>query len=309
MLNKISMRRIIIQLSVIGLTFFCIPLFGQNSFSNNPNDAVFHTEDIALFWKVFDETSPKFDSKILQKDYLDAGSQGLKGFINMRIESGSNLSKTIKRNLPYYKQIRESSLSIDNRKEILDRYYYNLKVIYPAAVFPDVYFVIGAKNTGGTTFSGGLIIGAEMFGNQTENFKPRMDMESIELIVIHELIHFQQKYPANNTLLAQSIKEGAADFICELVTGSHPNISIHEYGDSKEKELWIEFSQKMNSKDWTPWLYYTNDKTRPKDLGYWMGYKIVKAYYDKIENKAQAVSDILNIADFNKFLEISGYKG
>lgn len=283
--------------------------FGQSTFSGNPDSASFHTEDIALFWKVYDQTAPKFDAKAFQTNYLDAGSAGLKGFIKMRIESGTNLSKTIKKNLDYYEAVRESTLSIHTRTEKLREYFFKLKDLYPPSVFPDAYFVIGAKNTGGTTFWGGLIIGAEMFGKKTETFKPRMDIETLELVVVHELIHYQQTYADIQTLLAQSIREGAADFVCELVTGSHPYPALHEYGNQHEQELWKEFSLKMNSTDWTPWLYYTKDTSRPKDLGYWMGYKIVKAYYNTMDNKRQAVQDILNIVDFEEFLKKSGYAG
>lgn len=293
----------------ISLCFISIVSFGQNTLSYNPDSVTLHTEDIDLFWKVFDETKPKFNGKIFQTHYLDAGSSGLKGFIRMRIESGSNLSKTIKKNLDYYTAVRESTLSIDDRIGKLQEYFHTFKKLYPAAVFPDVYFVIGAKNTGGTTFSGGLIIGAEMFGQKTETFQPRIDIENLELIVIHELIHYQQKYSSTKTLLGQSIREGSADFICELVTGSHPYTEQHAYGNSHEQQLWNEFSQKMNSTDWTPWLYYTKDDSRPKDLGYWMGYKISKAYYDTQNNKAQAIHDILNITDFTEFLKKSGYAG
>lgn len=264
-------------LFIITLDSFANQLSGQSRITNDPDSAKIHTEDIALFWKIFDATNPTFDGKTFKKEYLDAGSEGLKGFIKMRIESGENLSKTIKENLSYYNAIRNSSFSIKCKKDTLLKHFRNLKTIYPSAVFPDIYFVIGARNTGGTTFNGGLIIGAEMFGKETDDFKPRLNIEVIDLVVIHELVHFQQSYVSDNSLLAQSIKEGAADFICELATGSHPNKSIYEYGDSHEKELWLEFKQKMNSKNWTPWLYYSKDTSRPKDLGYWMGYKIVKA--------------------------------
>lgn len=293
----------------ISLCLISTVLFGQNALSYNPDSVTFHTEDITLFWKVFDETKPKFEAKAFQTNYLDAGSAGLKGFIKMRIESGSNLSKTIKKNLSYYREVRPATLSIDGKEENLRKYFLALKEIYPASVFPDVYFVIGAKNTGGTTFKGGLIIGAEMFGQETETFKPRMNIETLELVVIHELVHYQQHHSDNNTLLAQSIREGGADFICELVTGSHPYTALHQYGNSHESALWAEFSQKLDSKDWTPWLYYTKDDSRPKDLGYWMGYKIVKAYYDKTENKNQALHNILNITDYPDFLAKSGYTG
>lgn len=280
----------------------------QNEFSNNVDSAKIHTEDINLFWQVFDETNPKFDANIFDEKYLNAGSDGLKGFIKMRIENGKNLSKTIKNNLDYYQAVRKHTLSIESRTNNLRNYYQKLQNLYPKSVFPDVYFVIGAKNTGGTTFKKGLIIGAEMFGKETETFKPRIDFDFIDQVVIHELIHFQQHYTADNSLLAQSIKEGTADFICELVTGSHSNQKIHEFANQKEKELWQEFSAKMYSNDWTPWLYYSKDKSRPQDLGYWMGYKIVKSYYDNSIDKSKAIDEILNIKNFKDFFEKSNYK-
>jgi len=294
-------------LSIIALTSFSNPISGQTVFPNDPDSAKIHTEDIALFWKVFNATTPGFDGKTFKKEYLDAGSEGLKGFIKMRIESGENLSKTIKENVAYYNAIRNSSLSIENKRDTLQKHLKNFKIKYPAAVFPDVYFVIGAKNSGGTVFNGGLIVGAEMFGKESDNFKPRLNIEVIDLVVIHELVHFQQKYITDNTLLAQSIKEGAADFICELVTGSHSNKPIYEYGNSHEKELWLEFKEKMHSKDWKPWLYGSKDNSRPQDLGYWMGYRIVKAYYYNMEDKSKAIDDILNINNFKEFLQKSGY--
>ena len=282
----------------------------QSNFSTNPDSVAFHTEDIPIFWKVFDQTSPKFDAKIFQDEYIDAGSAGVKGFVHMRIESGKNLSKTIKDNLAYYQAIRESTLSIDGEKKTFYSYFHKLKELYPKAEFPDVYFVVGAKNSGGTTFKGGLVIGAEMYGKPTETFTPSIDIQYIDEIVLHESVHFQQKYKASNQLLAQCIKEGAADFVTELVAGSHSNIKIHEYGNAHTKELWDQFVKEMNGMNWSNWLYSgSKNKERPKDLGYWMGYKIVQAYYSKMDDKQQAIDDMLNITDYEAFLKKSGYNG
>lgn len=297
------------KFSILSLLFVLVTqtLIAQKPVTADPDSVTFHTEDIDLFWKVFDETTPSFDGKMFQTNYLDAGSAGLKGFINMRIESGNNLSKTIKKDVGYYLSVRESTQAIADKTEGMRQHFHSLKKLHPTAVFPDVYFVIGAKNTGGTTFRGGLIIGAEMFGKETETFKPRINAENIGLIVVHELVHYQQKYARNNTLLAQCIREGAADFICELAAGSNPYTELHAYGNAHEQELWLEFSKQMNDTNWQPWLYYSKDQSRPKDLGYWMGYKIVQAYYNTSADKSQAVYDILNITDFTQFLTQSGY--
>jgi hypothetical protein len=280
-----------------------------DGFTNNPSEAKFHTDDITTFWQVFDQHSPKLPGEVLQKEYLDKGSPGLKGFIRNRIESGKYLSKTVRSQLGYYTYVRPFTLSIAQKKERLYECFLNLKKLYPAAVFPDVYFVIGANNTGGTTFSQGLIIGAERFGKTTDTYQPALDIDEVDEVVAHELVHFQQKYAKDNSLLAQCIREGAADFICELIAGSHTNQETYQYGHAHQAELWQEFQAKMYHNDWSEWLYYTKNKSRPKDLGYWMGYQICKAYYNRTTDKTQAISDILNIDDFRKFLEASGYTG
>lgn len=293
----------------IFIVFYSNPLNGQNVLISDPDQVNIHTEDIDLFWKVFDETQPKFSAARFNQDYLEKGSDGLKGFIRMRIQSGKHLKKTVQKNLDYYKNIRSASLAIDGNKPVLLGYFQKLKAIYPEAVFPEVYFVIGALNTGGTTFSGGLIIGAEMFGDAKDNFNPRLPREAMDLIVVHELIHYQQNYVHDQSLLAQSIREGTADFICELLTGDHPNATMYHYGDQHEAILWEEFKGQMNSNNWSPWLYGNKDNSRPRDLGYWMGYQIANSYYQKMTDKKQAVTDLLTIQDFKKFLQQSDYTG
>jgi hypothetical protein len=64
----------------------------------------------------------------------------------------------------------------------------------------------------------------------------------------------------------------------------------------------------MSQENITDWLYGTSGKDdRPNDLGYWMGYKITEAYFNKQENKRQAIHNIINIDDPYKFLIESGY--
>ncbi len=42
-------------------------------------------------------------------------------------------------------------------------------------------------------------------------------------------------------------------------------------------------------------------------MAYVLGAFIVQAYYDQAEDKAQAVTDILGVTDYEAFLEASGY--
>jgi hypothetical protein len=294
----------------ISLSLLVMHATAQDGMTTNPRDAQFHTEDIQQFWKLFDQFHSKIPGDVLQTEYIDKGSLGLKGFVKNRIESGKNLSKVIKKELDYYTYVRPFTFSVDTKKEEFYQCFEKFKQLYPPAVFPDVYFVIGANNTGGATFNGGLIIGAERFGKPNDTHHPPLDIDNVHRVITHELIHFQQKYVDDNSLLAQAIREGAADFLCELATGDHSsNKEMYAYGESHLKELWEEFKPIMHENNWTGWLYYQKDKSRPKDLGYWMGYKISQSYYKNSNDKQQAVSDILNIQDFKKFLALSEFNG
>ena len=45
----------------------------------------------------------------------------------------------------------------------------------------------------------------------------------------------------------------------------------------------------------------------PRDLAYVLGSRIVKAYYDRADDKRQAVREILAVTDYPAFLEKSRY--
>jgi uncharacterized protein YjaZ len=101
--------------------------------------------------------------------------------------------------------------------------------------------------------------------------------------------------------------EGSANLIAELVTGA-PN--HNQYAEAHEAELWADFSREMHGKDYSRWLWNGGNPKRggrPADLGYWVGYRITKSYYDRAADKARAIHDILTIRDFDRFLTAGGY--
>jgi len=270
---------------------------GQNVFTSDPLKAKFITVDISNFWVAFDKIDEKRNPFI---EYLENGSKGLIDFIPNRIESPKKLLKIVQRRYPDYLAIRDKSMMVGSYTEQLKLSYISFLNLYEKAIFPPTYFVIGAFNTGGTVSENGLIIGVEK--------QDKIDM--LPNLVAHELIHFNQNYPrAGTTLIKQSIVEGSADFIGELISGNHPNEEAHAYGQANEEQLCAEFVKIMDGTSYKGWLYGSNGKKkgRPKDLGYWIGYKICKAFYSKTTDKNVAISEILNIKDFNKFLVKSEY--
>src|SRR4051812_13657994 len=78
-----------------------------------------------------------------------------------------------------------------------------------------------------------------------------------------------------------------------------------------EPSLWDDFKNEMHGTDVSRWLYNqgtsTATPTRPGDLGYFIGYRIVEAYYQKQSDKVAALRDIIEIRDADAFLAASGY--
>jgi len=108
--------------------------------------------------------------------------------------------------------------------------------------------------------------------------------------------------------LTQVMIEGSADFVGELISGEHINQEAFSYGEEHEDRLCKEFVELMNGTDYTNWLYGTSGHdNRPRDLGYWMGYKITEAYFNKQQDKKEAIKHILTIDDPIQFVKSSGY--
>ncbi len=257
------------------------------------------TSDVTLFWEVLDAADPGTLAERMHCDYLRRGSDGLRDFLPLRIVSGERLAETVTAQRERYEAARESSTTVTALEPEIRAVFHRMKALYPDAVFPDVYFLIGRLNTGGTISQRGLLIGAEMYA----------DHAPILPLIAHELVHYQQRLipPDRRTLLAQSIMEGSADFVAELISGDHTNHRAHEYALPKEAELWREFSQVMHDEDVSGWLYGGAPEGRPSDLGYFIGYRIAEAYYMNAGANEQAVSDILNVQDYEEFLARSGY--
>jgi uncharacterized protein YjaZ len=287
----------------VWLTLFAIILLFTFSFAQSVSDplkALFITKDITNFWIAFDRMDTESQTNPYEEIYLKPGSPGVQAFTKGRIENAASLLSTVRQRKEEYVKARENSLKMLENEKQCRASFMALKYLYPKAVYPTVYFVIGRFNSGGHSNPKGLIIGAEM-----------IQSAAVPYMVAHELIHYQQdSIPKKSlNLLAACINEGSADFIAELISGGGPNKQTHNYGNAHEPKLWNEFVSIMDDReDSHDWMYnYKPKNGYPPDLGYWIGYRITEAYYEKSTDKKKAISDILHIKDFGKFLDDSGY--
>ncbi len=292
------------------------------SINHDPDAARLVTSDIPNFWRVFDRASLTSAADLFQREYLDAGSLGLHDFTRSRIQTGRGLAATVAARPRYYAAIRQNMMALDatpSIKESVRQAFRGLKALYPEAVFPDVYFLIGRLNSAGTTSSNGLLIGVEMNARdpgtpveELSNWERAVTGQIANLphIVAHELVHVQQQGNTAETLLAQALREGSADFIGEMISGGTINRVQRSYGDDHERALWEEFSAVMHGTDTSHWLFQGDRSIdRPADLGYYVGYKICEAFYQRATNKPDAVRRIVQVTDADAFLRQSNYSG
>jgi alpha/beta hydrolase family protein/predicted Zn-dependent protease DUF2268 len=289
---------------------------------SDPEKTRFITADIERFWKAYDKAmaAPAEDRvAIFQRDYIDPGTVGLKDWAASGRLNAKTLVKTLDARPNFFKAIRPLTAGLDAQSPRTVSAFRKLKELYPDAIFPEAYFVIGQLQSGGTSSSNGLLMGAEMFSqspgtpvselNDWERgaIMPAKDIPSL---VVHESVHFQQKYLGLGGLLCACLKEGSADFLSVLTAGElvARMDATHKWANARERELWLEFQKEIDGKDTSRWLYGSSGGNgRPVDLGYWMGYKISEAYFKKASDKKQAVRDMLLIKNCKEFLNASGY--
>jgi hypothetical protein len=247
---------------------------------------------------------------ILQREYLDKGTPGLKMFIEKYNLTAERLLKALRKHPEKYSSLHDMPKGIRAMENEVRQAFIRLKEIIPQALFPPTYFLVGGyRGIGSGSIEGPLI--------SVEKWSVPITGESTMLI--HEMVHIEQvlavgyeKYKAlfgpEKSLLGLCIREGTAEFFAHLVTGSMTQDEAIEFTKKHEKRLWESFIKEMHGQETGDWMWSKpEDPEQPRHVGYVIGAFIVQAYYDNTEDKSQAVQDILSVTDYAAFLEQSGY--
>jgi hypothetical protein len=94
------------------------PGSSQVTGNHDPDAARFVTSDIPNFWRAFDRASLTGAADLFQRDYLDAGSIGLRDFTRARIQTGRALAASVAARPRYYAAIRENTTALDTTPSI-----------------------------------------------------------------------------------------------------------------------------------------------------------------------------------------------
>lgn len=267
------------------------------------------TSDVTRFYQVYDSAAGHPTADQLQRDYLDAGSDGLHMFAKLRNITGERIAAELAKDPALYANARKCVAVLPRARERLVAAMGRLAELYPSAKFPPVIVAISrGKPVGVGSPVTGVMIGLEALCGVTY-FDPDME-DRVVRVLLHEYMHVQQSASLTEddhpTVLESSLIEGAAEFMTSLITGGVAEPGVWTEAEGRKTEIETEFVADEDKKDLTNWLY-NGSMTKAGDLGYWVGYRIVKSYYDHASNKRRAIHDILGMTDPKAFLARSGW--
>lgn len=272
------------------------------------------TSDIALFWNAFDQVQKTSDTlkqlEIVRNEFIQKGSPGLKAIMQARRYTPEEYLKVMKAYPRFWKSIRRNTLKADQFARDIEQGVEKLRAIYPSLRPAAIYFTVGAFRTGGTTLNDQVLIGSEIamadssiptqeFGQNLSHLSPYFHTNPIRELVflnVHEFVHTQQKSSIGQSLLAQTVLEGAAEFVATLALGRpSPNPPI-SYGKTHHEAIREAFEREMFSTNFDNWLWNnTENAFHMRDLGYYVGYAICENFYLRMGKTNEAIRQIIEL--------------
>ena len=305
--------------SLVVIALAVTPAVAQQTLTSDvaadPETAIFVYSDIENFVRAQAAIEQGDDpAAALQREYFDAASPGLLLFIEKYDLTLDRLLAAMVERPEEYRRTGATLEALMSREPEFRRAYTDIQRVIPDAVFPPTYFVVaGYRGIGSGSVEGPLI-------SIEKKTVEAIAAGDIEPTLVHEMMHMQQLAAVGEdyfvifsgeerTLLALSIREGAATYFSELITGGseHKN-EARDYYLAHETELWEAFRVDMLGHDMGDWLWeQPTDPEQPRDLGYAIGARIVEAYYQSASDKAAAARRIMAITDYPAFLHKSAY--
>ena len=274
-----------------------------------PGAPAIHTEDVDRFFALYDSTGGHPTANQLQQEYLDKGSDGLHQLAKARKVTGQRMADTLAKQPEIYQRAKTCLGILPKVRERLTLALNKLGQLYPEARFPPVTIAVGrGKPVGIGSPDTGVQIGLEALCG-TDWLNPNLE-DRFVYVITHEYAHVQQVGAIVDdekpTVLEGSLVEGAAELVAELTAGSPSYSQLEAETRGREKEIETAFVPDEDQKDLSKWLYNSTYE-KHGDLGYWVGYRIVKAYYQHSEDKRRALREILQMTDPHALLKASGW--
>ena len=267
--------------------------------------------DVERFYELYDTTAGKPSAAQLQA-YIDEGTEGFRAFTKMRNTTGERIAQAIEKQPEIFLRAKRCAAILPAVKARVATAMVKLEDLYPEANLPPITLGVGRGKPVGTADRNGVMIGLEALC-ATDFLNPNLE-DRFVYVIAHEYAHVQQVQFADENpsekVLRASLIEGGAEFIGELISGSVSYAHLAPMVKGREERFETEFLQDVDKVALgSAWLYnHPGTPERPADLGYWIGYRITKAYYRNATDKRQALRDIIELRDPRSILEKSGWK-
>lgn len=272
--------------------------------SPEPPSPCITTSDVTLFFQIYDAAGGHPTAEDLQGKYIEGGSPAVREFVPYRIVSGEALATEILREPQVYAAARRCLSALPEVQSRLRAVFARFADLYPDAKFPPVTILVGRNNTAGTSSPSGVLIGLEKMCGTVQPGGTVAD-RFVHLIA-HEYAHVEQSKMDTITtpnLLQRSLKEGVAELMAELTSGAVSMPEIGPWASERETTIKQRFLQELHDTKYGDWLYNGEGSREWRgDIGYWVGYRIARTYYDHMANKRLAVKDLLGGKDADAIL-------
>ncbi|MEI2455969.1 DUF2268 domain-containing putative Zn-dependent protease [Lysobacter firmicutimachus] len=271
------------------------------------------TEDVARFYALYEATGGRPTVEQLDREYLAQGTQSLREFAAARRVTAQRIAERMSAEPAIYARAKDCLAVLPAVKRRLVPVFAELAELYPRATFPPVAIVVGRGKPVGITHPAGVTLGLEALC-AADFMHPDLE-ERFVRVIAHEYGHIQQSLQTEfepgdpkATVLRFALAEGTAELLAELTSGGVGNGKHAAWTRGKEAEIEGAFVKVMDGTDISGWFYdYRPGSDEPYDLGYWVGYRIVKAYYLNSKDRKAALKDIIEMDDPKAFLQRSGW--
>ncbi len=305
-------------------------LASAQNLSEPPTAPLVVTADIDRFWEAYDQIVAEPDSaeqaRILDSLFVQRGTPGLRAMIERRSLAPAAYVGAIRQYPRFWASVRPNMVRADGYAGEIAAGIDSLRVLYPDLRPVRVYFTVGALRTNGMTLDDVVFIGSELAladsTTVTDEFPERLGhlpaffatnpAASVAFLNVHEVVHTQQG-PFGDDLLAMVLQEGVAEFVAALATGEASPAPAVAFGEANEDRVREAFALDMFGSFTSPWLWSNAENDfGVRDLGYYVGYAIAEHYYERAEDKVQAVADLIgldyqNPAAVDALVTASGY--
>lgn len=269
------------------------------------------TSDVDRFYALYDDPAIAAQPDVLAARYLADASPGLVEFMAMRRITPERVAKALRDKPDLYRDARACAATLGNVRGRLAASADRLAELYPPAIFPPITIAMSRGAPVAAANGKGLYVSLEALC--AAKFFEANDEDRFVHVIAHEYVHAQQPLAQiesdNETVLHAALVEGAAEFVAEQISGSVAYTHLHRWAAKREAAVERDFlAEKDGKANDSRWVYnQLGTPDWPGDLGYWVGYRIVKSYYNRAPDKAAALKAIIEMRDPAAFLAASGW--